>query len=316
VRRPSLRRVGRRVGIGLGLLAIGVTSCSQGFDDATGRSGVPVERASPGPFVRAGSVLTRYERFGTSGTPIVLVHGFVESTYAWRPVAALLARDHVVYAYDLRGFGYSERRGPYTLAGYTDQLQGLLSALHLVRPVLVGHSLGAAVIAEVARRAPTSVAGIVLADGDAQKGGGGPGFVRRLLVDPFATTAIRLLTRTRFVAGKILAAAWGPHHPHFGAAAIDPWIAPFAVAGSEQALKAMAAVGVPGLERADLARIRVPAELIWGAHDSSVPLSQGRDSARLLRAPLVILPGAGHLSMLASPGPFAAAVAAFAAAHS
>ncbi|RWR16239.1 alpha/beta hydrolase [Microbacterium enclense] len=48
-----------------------------------------------------------YVRAGESGTPILLVHGFPESWWAFHKVIPLLAREHRVYAVDLRGFGDS-----------------------------------------------------------------------------------------------------------------------------------------------------------------------------------------------------------------
>jgi pimeloyl-ACP methyl ester carboxylesterase len=40
---------------------------------------------------------------------------------------------------------------------------------------------------------------------------------------------------------------------------------------------------------------------VWGAHDTTDAVSEGRASAQALQAPFVLLPNAGHLSMLADP---------------
>ena len=48
-----------------------------------------------------------YVSAGTAGTPVLLVHGFPESWWAFRKVIPLLAASHRVYAVDLRGFGDS-----------------------------------------------------------------------------------------------------------------------------------------------------------------------------------------------------------------
>ena len=74
--------------------------------------------------------------------PLVLVPGFAESTYVWSRVAPLLAADRDVYAYDVRGYGFTDRVPPYDLAADTDQLAGLIAALRLERPIVVGHSSG------------------------------------------------------------------------------------------------------------------------------------------------------------------------------
>jgi hypothetical protein len=51
----------------------------------------------------------RYEVFGT-GPPLVLVHGTPFSSYVWRKVAPALAETNTVYAFDLPGYGSSEKR--------------------------------------------------------------------------------------------------------------------------------------------------------------------------------------------------------------
>ena len=56
--------------------------------------------------------------------------------------------------------------GPYTLDADTDQLAGVLSALHLTRPIVVGHSLGVAIALSLALRDPATVTGVVAANGD------------------------------------------------------------------------------------------------------------------------------------------------------
>ena len=118
-------------------------------------------------------MLTAYRSWGRRGSPIVLVGGFLEPSFVWEDVGPLLARaGHRVYALDLDGFGYSERRGPWTLGEWADQVQGFMRALGISRPVVVGHSLGAAVAVEVARRGVASRA--VLVDGDALDSGGPP----------------------------------------------------------------------------------------------------------------------------------------------
>jgi pimeloyl-ACP methyl ester carboxylesterase len=301
------RRYGVRLLLGFALLAVAVTSCASGFDAATRAPSADARSLSAGPFVRVGGVLTRYQRWGDHGSPIVLVHGFVESTWAWSRVAPLLAHHHRVYALDLRGFGYSERRGPYTLAGYADQVQAFMRRLGIRRALLVGHSLGAAVVAEVARRDPASVTGLVLANGDARAGGGGPGFVRDLFVDPFASGLIRLVIGSPWMIWPILENAYGPHHPPLTDALVRTWTAPFRVRGSEAALEQMAAGGIPGLSDAQIRSIHVPALAIGATHDRAMAAAV----AGLLRAPLVVIPGAAHLALLTDPVPFARAIVQF-----
>ena len=310
------RRRARRALLGLVLVAAAITGCSAGYNALSEPATAPPRSLSKGPFVEASGVLTRYQRWGTTGSPIVLVGGFLEPTSVWERVAPLLARRHRVYALDLAGFGYSERVGTFTLEAWSAQLRGFLRALSIVRPILVGHSLGAGVVAEVAREDPALVRGIVLADGDARRGGAGlPGWARGLLVDPFRTSLFRLALGSDYVVKTVLREVYGPHRPRLDARELERWRGPFRVAGTEHALAVMASREVQGLELGEIGQITTPAALIWGERDSSVALSSGRTTAAALHAPLTVIPGAGHLSMLSDPVPFAQALTRFAGAH-
>ena len=72
-----------------------------------------------------------YVSAGESGTPVLLVHGFPESWWAFREVIPLLAADHQVIAVDLPGFAESapRRDGPCTSAWVAESLRGLIEHL-------------------------------------------------------------------------------------------------------------------------------------------------------------------------------------------
>jgi pimeloyl-ACP methyl ester carboxylesterase len=106
----------------------------------------------------------------------------------------------------------------------------------------------------------------------------------------------------------VLANAWGPHRPHFTHALLAVFERPFRVAGTADALKALAGDGIPGLSRADLARLRVPRAVVWGAEDTVDSPRSGEETAWTLHVRIVLIPHAGHLSMLANPGATAAAI--------
>ena len=127
---------------------------------------------------------------------MVLVGGFLEPSFVWAAVGPrLAAAGFHVYALDLDGFGYTVRKGPWTLKGWGDQVQRFIQALHLQKPIVAGHSLGAAIALEEARRGVASSA--VLVDGDALSSGGPPRLVRVALAhSPFFTTLYRCLLYT------------------------------------------------------------------------------------------------------------------------
>ncbi|MEN9935050.1 MAG: hypothetical protein RLZZ387_1629 [Chloroflexota bacterium] len=105
--------------------------------------------------VRANGVTLRYYRSGGEGPQLVLAHGMTDAAGCWSPVAEELARDYDVVAYDARGHGRSEKTsGGYVVPVYAADLAALVVALGLSRPLLLGHSMGAATAAWAAAEHP------------------------------------------------------------------------------------------------------------------------------------------------------------------
>ena len=137
-------RILRWLVVGLLGLVVLVTLASLVFDLVTSDPNVPVTKLWHGRFVRADGVLTAYRSWGTTGivgaqgAPVVLLGGFVEPSFVWEQVGPLLASGHRVYALDLDGFGYSQRRGPWTLQEWADQVQAFMTHLGIDKPIVVG----------------------------------------------------------------------------------------------------------------------------------------------------------------------------------
>lgn len=287
-------------------LLLAVTFASLLYNAATSDPNVPVSQLWHGKFLDG----TAYREWGSAGRPVVLVGGFLEPSSVWRDVAPLLARSFHVYALDLDGFGYTKRQGPWTLAHWGDQVQHFVSALHLKHPIVIGHSLGAAVAVDEARRGVASR--IVLVDGDALSIGGPPHLVRvGLAHSPFFTTLFRLLPRSDWVVRKALKNAYGPIHPKLDSAEINRWTDQFRAQDARKAFQGLIKNGIAGFTRAQLRQVHVPALVVWGAEDSVDAVSAGKLTAHDLHARFVELPNAGHLSMLLAPRKMAAAIANF-----
>ena len=305
--------LGPQIGLAFLILLVALTLAAVAFDLATAHDQRPATSLYPGPFAKVGDTLVAYRRWGASGTPIVLLGGAAESTWVWHEVGPLLAaQHHRVYALDLPPFGYTQRRGPYTMAGWVALVRGFDARLGIRRPVLVGHSLGAGVAASYALRSPRAVRGIVLLDGDALPIGHGIGWFSHLLVFPYYPALFRLLTGSDWLVGRVLRNAWGPHPPPFSHAFLAEFERPFRVEGTGGALKQLASGGIPGVSLAELRTLSLPRAVVWGAHDTVDPVASGRTTAAALRVPLVLIPGAGHVSMLADPRAVAAAIGRFA----
>ncbi|SDO50128.1 alpha/beta fold hydrolase [Lentzea jiangxiensis] len=73
-----------------------------------------------------------YVSAGTDGSPVLLVHGWPETWWAFRKLIPLLARSHRVFAVDLRGFGDSDTTGSgVDAATYVEDLHQLIEHLEV-----------------------------------------------------------------------------------------------------------------------------------------------------------------------------------------
>ncbi len=112
------------------------------------RSGYEVTRPAPPPpgfrheRRRVGDVRLHYV-IGGSGPPVVLLHGFPNTWYAWREVMPRLAERHTVIAVDLRGLGDSEPgTQPNDVPTGADDLHALVGDLGLSPVMLAGQDWG------------------------------------------------------------------------------------------------------------------------------------------------------------------------------
>jgi pimeloyl-ACP methyl ester carboxylesterase len=115
--------------------------------------------------VRTNGITIHYLRTGGARPPIVLLHGLTDNGACWSRLAAALAPDYDVIMPDARGHGCSNAPpGPYTTDDHAADILGLIAALGLERPVLIGHSMGGLAAALVGARAPDQIRGVALED--------------------------------------------------------------------------------------------------------------------------------------------------------
>jgi pimeloyl-ACP methyl ester carboxylesterase len=103
---------------------------------------------------------------GGQGDPVVLLHGWPQTWYAWRHVMPALARNYTVIAPDLRGLGDSSK----PITGYdgnttAEDIYQLVSQLGLGQKIyLVGHDVGAQTAYSYAAIHPNNVSKLVIMD--------------------------------------------------------------------------------------------------------------------------------------------------------
>ena len=114
---------------------------------------------------RADGIRTHYLRTGGAMPPVVLLHGLTGSGACWTPLAKKLEGELDVVMPDARGHGGSSApRHGYRYEDLADDVVGLISALGLSHPVLLGHSMGGMTAAVVASRRSDILRGLILVD--------------------------------------------------------------------------------------------------------------------------------------------------------
>ncbi|MFB9476343.1 alpha/beta fold hydrolase [Nonomuraea salmonea] len=99
-----------------------------------------------------------YVAAGTSGSPILLVHGFPETWWTFHKLLPLLAADHRVFAVDLRGFGDSDNGpGEYDSATAAEDLHLLIEHLGVGPVHLTGQDISGATVFRLATTHPDDV---------------------------------------------------------------------------------------------------------------------------------------------------------------
>jgi N-formylmaleamate deformylase len=107
----------------------------------------------------------RYLRSGGNRPTLVMVHGFTDHALYFTRVADALAKRWDVIAYDARGHGQSDRsRDLFDDATRVRDLVEVIDQLELDRPALLGHSMGAATIAQTIAAFPQLSRGAILED--------------------------------------------------------------------------------------------------------------------------------------------------------
>jgi pimeloyl-ACP methyl ester carboxylesterase len=107
----------------------------------------------------------RYLRTGGAKPPVVLLHGLTGSGACWTPLARALEDEFDVIMPDARGHGGSSApHHGYRYDDHASDIVGLIRALGLSQPVLLGHSMGGMVAAVVASRRAGILRGLILVD--------------------------------------------------------------------------------------------------------------------------------------------------------
>jgi len=249
------------------------------------------------PFVSAAGARLAYRGEEEGERGVVFVHGAGQSSLTFLRVLTLLAKDGLrPLALDLPGHGKSAGPAPASVEESREALRTFVTAMSLDRPILVGHSMGAAVVLDYALAYPGDASGLVLAAGAPSFAGQGA-VVRMLDEKPGAFQrdfAARAFARS-LSAGDALAAT-----------------KELLAAPPEVVRKDFAACDRFNV-RHRLGDVITPALVVAGKDDRVVAAPDAKVLATELRdARLVELAG-GHMLPHEQPAAFASAIVTFAA---
>jgi hypothetical protein len=114
--------------------------------------------------IRANDIRQHYIAAGEVAS-VVLLHGFPETSYAWRHQVPELAKKYRVIAPDLRGYGETEKPATgYDKRNMAKDLRELMRALEIPKIAPVGHDRGARVATRFAKDHPEALDRLVVMD--------------------------------------------------------------------------------------------------------------------------------------------------------
>src|SRR6185503_8941940 len=104
-------------------------------------------------------------RMAGKGSPVVLLHGYAQTSHMWNPIMPLLASNHTVIVPDLRGAGDSSKpESSYDKKNMAVDIHELTTKLGFDRASIVGHDIGLMVAYAYAAQFPQATDRVVLMD--------------------------------------------------------------------------------------------------------------------------------------------------------
>ena len=271
---------------------------------------------STGRFVQAGDVELFIQEMGPQdGQPILFIHGTAAWSGLWRETMTPLAEaGYRCIAIDIPPFGFSER--PVTPSyGNTDQARrivALMDELGIQHAILFGHSFGGGATMETALTIPERIDALILLDV------GGLNLNLKPTPEKSERTPLELFLGTPTVRNPVLAAT--ATNPLFTRTLISAMLFDPANATDEKIeilqeplvlqdstntlgdwLKEVLGPQEVSLtsDPANYQSLDMPALIVWGDHDTIIPLPEGEYLQSILpNAELVVMKGVSHIPHL------------------
>ncbi|MGV0743607.1 alpha/beta fold hydrolase [Mycolicibacterium sp. XJ870] len=237
---------------------------------------------------------------------VVLLHGYSASIEWWEKLAPMLAADHRVIAIDLVGHGGSEAPRDAVSYGAPARASAVRSALvelGVRHAVLIGHSMGGSVAAEVASQYPDLVERVVVSDTPAADDLVTMPLLGKMVCWPVIGPALDQFRGIDAITDSSLQTGFAADYP----------VPDFA----QRSLQRLTYAGVCDSTNGSrsvvetLAALDKPVLVVWGSEDVLTPTAANVERYTAAGLPPRVISGAGHSPMVETPEEFLSAVSGF-----
>ena len=255
---------------------------------------------APSQFLKLDSGLTVHVRDeGPRGAPvIVLLHGSNSDLHTWDAWTALLTPRYRVIRLDQIGHGLTGPGlgGNYSPAAFDAVIADVTAQLGASKFALAGSSMGGGIALHYALAHPEQVTALVLIDAGGAprlgKAAGNIGFT--IARTPVLRNLMLSVTPRSVIAKSLRQSVW--NQAVVTPAAIDRYWELLRYPGNRQATLTRFAGGWQSFTPQQLAALKLPVLVLWGAHDQLIGVQSARwFQQHIAGSDLIVYPDAGHL---------------------
>ena len=261
-------------------------------------------------YAKINGVNLNYELHGDTGEPLVLVHGYTGDITDWRHQLPAFSQSHRVLIVDNRGHGASDApadRDAYAIQHMAADVQALTRELGFDRFHLLGHSMGGAVVQEIALESPERLLSLTLygtADGFGET-------FQNPVMQAWRDWRFRVAEEQGMHAVSQVTSPFPPP-PHMPAERLEETRARLAAMSVDAFIGAWNGLSEWQGTHDRAANIGLPTLVIWGDLDTGFIIEASKRLANAIpKAETAVIPECGHSPQFERPPLFNAALAGF-----
>lgn len=254
--------------------------------------GLPVYENDMKKIIQANGIHLSVKEDG-NGQDMILIHG---KGYSKENMDRLFyhyrSAFHVI-SYDVRGHGESDKPSSFTLEDDVRDLVSLIEVMHLVKPVVIGFSMGSYIALKTAEEYPDLFSKVILIGTKC----GGTASSTQILQEKAASEGMSKEQITQQIMHKVFA----PETTMDDIASFDKEIqSPVKLTKVQQDAITKSLQNFDLLSQAD--NVKIPVLVLTGEYDGINPPAQGKKVAEALPdAQFKVIPGAGHIAFFENP---------------